>query len=80
MSQATLISIFDAPVKPVFSCWNCNHKKDIIMQNGCQMVRCRARGLLAFPDGCNSWSDGKDIEHWPEVLDGFVPKKYGGRA
>lgn len=82
MSQPTLTSFFDAPVAPVYNCWNCTLKKDVTMVNGQQLVKCRARGLIVFPAACSSWTDSKDAERMQAFAppEGFTPKKYGGRV
>lgn len=84
MSGQTKLAAFSEgapePTKPVFNCWTCLRKLDVIMLNGQQKVRCRARGLQDFQEYCRSWSDGNDLAHWPELPEGFVPKKYGGRT
>jgi hypothetical protein len=78
--QLTLTDLSKPQAKLVFDCWTCGFKRDIVMINGQQKVKCRVRGLLDFQDGCNSWSDGKDLEHCHKAPEGFVPKKYGGRV
>lgn len=80
--QLTLTDLSKPQAKLVFDCWNCIHRKDISIIGGQQKVKCRARGWQPFQNSCNSWSDGKDLEHMTTFAppEGFVPKKHGGRA
>ena len=72
--QTKLTDLSKPQAKLVFDCWNCEHRKDTTITGGHQKVKCRVRGWQPFQDGCNSWSDGKDLAHFPKVPDGFVPR------
>lgn len=65
MTQTTLgdLSAEQQP-KPaaINTCWNCHNKQDIVMRQGCQMVRCFG-SLKPFRQNCSSWSDGKELEY-----------------
>jgi hypothetical protein len=64
------------PKQKAFNCWNCRLKLDIVIQEGRQKVKCKGAGLRDFRDVCSSWSDGKDLAHFPKAPVGFVPRKW----
>ncbi len=71
--KQTRLSDLSKPQAKIFNCWTCIYKVDIIMQNGLQRVKCRAKsGVQPFPIGnCHIWSDGSD--GWPEIPEGCEP-------
>jgi hypothetical protein len=77
LTQAKLAAFTEnapEPVKPAYSCWTCNLKLDIILQEGKQKVRCKSSGLRDFRENCSGWTDGKGSAHFPHAPEGFVPR------
>ena len=77
MTQTKLGSYAEGAPEPApktYNCWTCLMKIDVTIQEGRQKVHCKGNGLRDFREVCSSWSDGNDLQHFPKVPEGFVPR------
>jgi len=83
MSQSTL-STFSAPqtaLPGVFDCTTCSNQQALFSIEGHPKVKCFGKLQDVPKKGCPSYSDNKDLDHWPPLAENYqLPKKWRGRA